>query len=241
MAEVQGTRIYYATSNLTDPQTIFNFLTFIVACLQLPAFGAVVPAQYAPYVLLGVAVLSQGIRQFFTERPVAAISPGSVKPVEVSAVHETGTAAASFKPPAAMLLLVLLPVLLFSDSCAKRPPNLSPTGVRAWQADEVVVHLNTVVDATIGLNKVQVCQAPSGQPVNTARDCHPLVPDKTVRPVLSAIDNALQLLDKAPDNWRVIALQALDQAEKELDEYGKTKLLPYLAAARGAITAIPTK
>jgi hypothetical protein len=77
------TNTYFATSAFTDLTNWSGFLTSIAGLLTAPELGAVLPQRYAPYFLLVAGVLTLFSRTFLAVRPVAAISPGETKAVEV--------------------------------------------------------------------------------------------------------------------------------------------------------------
>jgi hypothetical protein len=117
-------------------------------------------------------------------------------------------------------------------ACAKRPPNMTPQMTRVWQATEAAKDLGVAVDAAIALHKTNVCKAPAagGDPV-----CQPVLSRADRDVVLDAVDVALALLDKTPENWKVITGEALSQAETKLTAYGKTTFIPYIQAARATL------
>lgn len=133
--------------------------------------------------------------------------------------------------PLVWLLFPLLLLLAHTGACAKTPPALDPTGTRAWQANQAVVALGELQHAAIEFNKVQICdEAPSA--------CHPIVSDANVRIVIDVIGPALTSLRAAPDGWRTVSEQALDQVAARLDAQGKSKLAGYIQAARAALGLI---
>lgn len=116
----------------------------------------------------------------------------------------------------------LLIAVLTLVSCAKTPPNLSPTGARTFQANQAVVALGTLQHAAIELNKVQVCEpAP----------CHPLLTDTNTGVVVDNVTSALTAMRAVPTGWKATATQALDTIQMRLDESGKTTLTAYISMA----------
>jgi hypothetical protein len=51
-----------------------NIIAFVLFVLMLPQFGSVVPASWADYIALLVAVLNGVLRIFFTSQPVTAVA-----------------------------------------------------------------------------------------------------------------------------------------------------------------------
>lgn len=125
---------------------------------------------------------------------------------------------------------VLLLSLLLISACAKAPPSLTPAGARIWQANEATVALGEFQHTVIALNGVQMCEpAP----------CHPLVSDANTRIVVLSVTSALKTISAVPAGWRITANTALDQISQQLDATGKSKLKPYVEAARLVLAAIP--
>lgn len=127
----------------------------------------------------------------------------------------------------------LLAVSLASADCAKRPPNMTPQMTRVWQATEAATDLGIAVDAAIALQKTTVCK-PAPDPATPAV-CQPILSRQDRDVVLDAVDVALALLDKTPENWKAIAGEALAQAEAKLSARGKTTFIPYIQAARATL------
>lgn len=126
-------------------------------------------------------------------------------------------------------------IVLALAGCAKQPPNLTPQMKKVWQATEAATDLGVAVDAALALHKTTICKpvAEGAPPV-----CDPILSRADRDLVLDAIDTALALLDKTPENWKVIADEALTQADQKLSAHGKTKFAPYLQAARSALALI---
>lgn len=123
-------------------------------------------------------------------------------------------------------------VILLATGCAKPSPTLTPTGVRAYYADEAVVALGTLQHTVIELNGIKFCQPQPCTPV-------PLVSTANTRKVIDVISPAIKTLRTAPADWQVTANTAIDEVGKVLDEAGRGKLRSYLEAAKLVLNAIP--
>lgn len=82
------TQTYYAKSAFSDPQNIASAISTLVGILALPEVAAIIPLTWMPTILAISGALSLILRTFFGVRPVAAIPPGDVKPVEVKRLEE---------------------------------------------------------------------------------------------------------------------------------------------------------
>lgn len=113
--------------------------------------------------------------------------------------------------------------------CAKAPPNLSPSGARAYQANQAVVALGTVQHAAIELNKIQVCNpAP----------CHPLFSNKDTAIVVDNVTTALTTMRTVPQGWKATALSALQAVKMRLADDGKASIAAYLDTAIAIVSAL---
>lgn len=86
---MSGTQTYYAKSMFSDPTNIASMLSTLVGLLALPEVIAVIPLRFMPYILVVSSVAAFLLRTFNALRPVAAITPGQVKPVEVRQLDPT--------------------------------------------------------------------------------------------------------------------------------------------------------
>lgn len=129
-----------------------------------------------------------------------------------------------------MKKLILVIALLITPSCAanKAPVSLTGAGLAAWQANEVVVALDTVMNSAIALNELQICD-PS---------CRPVLSEQNARIVVQSVRSADIVIKQFPAGYNMLATTALDQIELYLDTSGKTKLQPYLTAARVILTTL---
>jgi hypothetical protein len=120
-------------------------------------------------------------------------------------------------------------LVVFVVGCAKASPTLTPTGARAWQANEAVLAINQLQSAAIGLNRIQVCPpAP----------CHPLLSDANTRLVGNTATSARNTIDAVPAGWKATAQAALTQIAAQLDAAGRTQLAAYLTAANSVVSAL---
>jgi hypothetical protein len=127
---------------------------------------------------------------------------------------------------------VVLSLVLFSGCAAhKPPPSLSGAGVAAWQANEALVALDTVMRSAIALNEVQVC---GGTPIT----CHPALSEQNTRVVVQAVRSGAIILGSAPGGWPTVAVTVLDQVNYYMDENGRKTLKPYIDAARIVVQAL---
>lgn len=127
---------------------------------------------------------------------------------------------------------VLVALVLFSGCAAhKPPPSLSGAGVYAWQANEALVALDTVMRSAIALNEVQVC---GGVPIT----CHPALSEQNTRVVVQAVRSGAIILGSAPAGWQTVSVTVIDQVSYYMDESGKKTLKPYLDAARIVIQSL---
>ena len=83
------TQTAYAKSAFTDPQNIASVITFLLAALALPDIVALIPLKYMPAITAVSALASLWLRTAYGVRPVAAIAPREVKPVEIKRLDKT--------------------------------------------------------------------------------------------------------------------------------------------------------
>lgn len=125
--------------------------------------------------------------------------------------------------------LVLLSLVFALSTCAKAPPTLTPTGARAWQANEAVLAINQLQEAAIAMNEIQVCPpAP----------CHPLLSLANTRIVGNTAVAARNAIDQAPASWGATTQTALTQIAMQLDAAGKQVLAAYLTAANAVLFSL---
>lgn len=86
---VTETQTAYAKSAFTDPQNIASAITFLLAVLALPDVTAIIPLKYMPVIAAVSSAAALWLRTQYGVRPVAAIAPGEVKPVEVKKLDKT--------------------------------------------------------------------------------------------------------------------------------------------------------
>jgi len=83
------TQTYYATSLWTDPQNLASTLSTVVGLLALPEVVALIPLRYMPLILAISGAASFILRTWTGVRPVAAIAPGQIKPIDVTTLTAT--------------------------------------------------------------------------------------------------------------------------------------------------------
>ena len=137
----------------------------------------------------------------------------------------------------AMVLLVGSGLLNASCAPPKLPPNLTPSEQAAYKRDvyanEAVVTIGSLQHTAIELNKVMICA--SAEPTS----CHQALSEANTRVVVRASNGALKVIQAVPSGWKAATDVALEQIENELDATGKTKFMPWVMAARGALAALP--
>lgn len=77
------TQTYYAKSMFSDWTNIAAAIQVAVGIVALPEVAAVIPLDWMPVILAVSGASSFALRTFNAVRPVAAIAPGTTKPVEV--------------------------------------------------------------------------------------------------------------------------------------------------------------
>ena len=130
-----------------------------------------------------------------------------------------------------MMKKLILAVLVFSSvSCAasRAPKSLTGIGVTAWQANEVVIALDAVMNSAIALNELTACDP----------TCHPVLSEQNTRIVVQAIRGADVTIKQFPAGWNIVAATALDQVSTYIDDNGKAKLQPYLTAASAILKSL---
>lgn len=130
-------------------------------------------------------------------------------------------------------LTVSLGLITTLGGCAVRsaPVSLSGAGLAAWQANEVVIALDTVMNSAIALNELQICDP----------QCHSVLSEQNARIVVQSVRSADIVIKQFPAGYVMLATTALDQIELYLDTTGKAKLQPYLTAARVILTTLGTR
>lgn len=117
--------------------------------------------------------------------------------------------------------------LILLVGCARNaPPNLPPSALKVWQANEVVNVVGAVERAAIAFNSQTVC---SEDPVPV---CAPMLSTANTRIVVIACNAAIRAIAAYPDGWHASGLAAVTQIETNLGASGQTRLLPYLSAVR---------
>lgn len=175
---------------------------------------------------------------------VAGLSEGSQVALEVILAALVGWAivylapanrqSAPPAPPSGAILGLVLVAVLATGCAAKAPSSLTPAGVRAWQANQAVLALNTVQRGAIGLNAIERCDtvviAADGQAEDA--NCRPLVSDRNTRLVIDVHAQAVTSIAEAPSSWWVVATEALVRIRNGLDADGRTTLAEWLDFAR---------
>lgn len=122
-----------------------------------------------------------------------------------------------------LLSLVLVPALLFT-SCAKAPPELSPTGKADFYKTRVVKALDELRDTAIA------AEANKPQLLSTA----------DTRIVVEAHQSILRTIQASEDaSWNLTAQAAVKEARDRLTAAGKTQLAPYFALALTLLQEVP--
>lgn len=130
-------------------------------------------------------------------------------------------------------LLVCFSLISILGGCAARkaPVSLTGAGVAAWQANEVVIALDAVMNTAIALNEIVQCNP----------DCHQVLSEQNTRIVVQAVRGADITIKAYPNGWPVVAVTAIDQIETYLDTNGRNKIQPYLEAAKMVIKTLGVK
>jgi len=79
----------YSKSLWTDPTNLASAGAVLVGLLALPEVSSLIPAAWMPKILALSGAINFLLRTFNATRPVAAIAPGQVKPVEISKIEKT--------------------------------------------------------------------------------------------------------------------------------------------------------
>lgn len=85
----EQTQTYYARSMWSDPTNLASIASVLVGLMALPEVTAIIPASWMPAILAISGALNFILRTWNATRPVAAIKPGEVKPVEVKKLEPT--------------------------------------------------------------------------------------------------------------------------------------------------------
>ena len=80
---MQQTQTYYAKSLFSDPVVLVSLL---IAVFQLPEVRDVLPEPWLHLATALTAILTLFLRVYNAQRPVAAIAPGTSKPVAVASL-----------------------------------------------------------------------------------------------------------------------------------------------------------
>lgn len=126
---------------------------------------------------------------------------------------------------------VIALALVASACVVTPPPNLSPTGQRIWQANEIVIALKTAQSAAIGFNSATIC---SEDPVPV---CNPMLSTENTRIVVEATRDALISLRATPTSWYAVGFAAAERMEQRLGAAGQDRMRAYLAALRFVLSA----
>jgi hypothetical protein len=121
----------------------------------------------------------------------------------------------------AVAILTVLSALSTS-SCAKAPPNLSPSGVAAFHGTQVVKALDLVRDTAI----VAEMQQP------------PLVRTETARAIIVWHRAAVMTIGASPGGWKPTVSAGLDAIDRALSDSERATLTPYIALARTLIAEV---
>jgi len=85
----EETQTAYAKSMFSDPTNIAAAIQVAVGIIALPEVVAVIPLKWMPLILAISGAASFALRTWTAVRPVAAIAPKQVKPVEVKKLEAT--------------------------------------------------------------------------------------------------------------------------------------------------------
>lgn len=121
-----------------------------------------------------------------------------------------------------LALTALLTSTILSEGCAKAPPNLSPVGVAAFHAHEVVKVLDLVRDTAIAAE----AQNPK------------LLSTDTTAKVVTWHHSALVTIKTVPYGWQGSVQAGLDEVSKNLPASERSVLGPYLSMARAVIREV---
>lgn len=126
----------------------------------------------------------------------------------------------------ATLMVILLAVALglgapLLTACAKVSPTLSPTGVSAVKATEVVHALDAARDVA-----------------KVVSDAYPTVVTPTdFQRILTVHESVVTIIGASPNGWKPTALAALDELDRDLSVPAKQRMAPYLALVRSLVLA----
>lgn len=106
--------------------------------------------------------------------------------------------------------------------CASAPPTLSPVGLAAFHAHEIVKVLDVVRDAAVSAE----AQTPK------------LLSTDTTRNVVIWHRSALVTIRTVPYGWQGAVLAGLDEVSKNVPTHERAVLAPYLAMAKLVIREV---
>ena len=121
------------------------------------------------------------------------------------------------------LILVLPLTALLALGCPPPPPNLTPQGLRAFQATRVITALDQLRDTAIAAN----AQVP------------PLISTATTRVIVTYHKAALLTIQSDTSNGWVVAVKTgLDQVVATLPPKEATVVAPYVTLVETILTAV---
>lgn len=102
---------------------------------------------------------------------------------------------------AVLVAVSLMITLALTPACVKQPPNLTPAGQAAFNADQVVQALKVVTDTVIAAN----------QP-----GANPHLNDADAKAVLQGLKLVVTAVAASPGGWKPAGLAAWAEAKKAL-------------------------
>ena len=104
---------------------------------------------------------------------------------------------------------IVLIALALVVSCAKAPPQLSPTGQKAWAALQVVQEAKVFRDVAVAGEQQKVLST------------------DTTRYVVEWHKSFLQSIQQYPNGWKATTVASLDELKKKIPDAERPKLEPY--------------
>jgi hypothetical protein len=125
--------------------------------------------------------------------------------------------------PAAVVIAVML---LFTVGCGQQQITVPSANRVIYNANEAAILLGTLQHVAIQMNETTQC---------AGTECHPILSERDTRVVVSIITPTLKVMDAIPNGWPTVMSAAIDQIVSQMDSDGRSKLAPYLEAAKAAI------
>ena len=119
-------------------------------------------------------------------------------------------------------LSLALVILLAVPGCVHAPPNLSPSGVAAFNATRVVKALDVLRDFAVDAN----AQIP------------PLLSTATTRKVVTYHRSAVTTIGAVPSGWVPVVTTGLDEVLRDLPDTERATLTPYVALVKTLILEV---